>query len=237
MLAACLAGGDGTLASHRSAAVLLEFSGFRPGHVEVSSSRNIRRPEVIVHRVKLWLPADVTKVRGIPCTDPARTLIDIAGVVPERPLEIAFHDALTRLTSVPRLEWRLNLKSTSGKPGVGLLKQWIGELGPHGRPSESGFEVLLYRLLVNSGLLRPVRQYPVRVGRRDRRIDLAYPDERLAIEAVGYEAHRGKLRWQSDLGRGNELQSLGWRVLHITWDQFTRDPEGIVALVRKFLGR
>lgn len=233
LLAACMLGGDEALASGRSAAALLRLSGFRPGPIEISTPRNLRRSDIVVRRVASLELADVTQVSGIPTTDPARTLIDLAGITPPEPLEIAFHDALFRLISVPRLRWRLNLKSTKGQPGVGLLREWLEELGPNGRPAESGLETILYRRLVNAGLPRPVRQHPIGV----RRPDLAYPEIGLAIEAYGYGSHNGKVKWQKDLDRDNELQSQGWTVVHVTWDRLMNDPDGVVDLIRGFLGR
>lgn len=141
------------------------------------------------------------------------------------------HDALFRLISIPRLRWRLNLTSTKGKPGVGLLREWLDELGPNGRPAESGLETLRYRRIVDSGLPKPVRQHPI--GRR--RADLAYPEVKLAIEAYGYGSHNGKVKWQKDLDRDNELQRQGWTVIHITWDRLMNDPDGVVELIRSFL--
>jgi hypothetical protein len=191
LLAGCLAGGDTTVASHGSAAALLELPDCRPGPIQLSSTRNIRRTEFTVHRVKSWLPADLTRVRGIPCTDSVRTVIDLSGVLPDDHLEIVFHDVLNRFVSLPRLAWRVNLEDVRQKTGIGTLKSWIDEIGPGGRAAESGFEVLLYRLLVNGRLPKPVRQYQVVVSGNERRIDLAYPDALLGIEAVGWKAHQG----------------------------------------------
>jgi very-short-patch-repair endonuclease len=235
LLAASLSAGKRSLASHRSAAALLQMDGFRPGPIEVSTTKNLRRTSFTIHRVDAWPRCDVSRIHGIPATDPARTLLDLAAITAPQPLEIAFHDVLTRLISVSRLAWRLNFDNTKGKRGVGLLREWLEEIGPHGRPAGSGFEVLLYRLLVEAGLPRPVRQHPIRVDGRTRYADLAYPDFQLIIEALGYKAHRGKLKWESDFDRGNQLEAAGWHLLHITWDQYKRDPQGIVALVRRFL--
>lgn len=237
LIAACLLGGDGTLASHRSAAALLKLSGFAPGPIDLSTTRNLRRTDISVHRVASLPRADVIRVAGIPCTDPARTLIDLASILDEEPLEITFHEVLFHLISLSRLIWRLDFPDMKTKAGVGLLRRWVEELGPNGRPSQTGLEVRTYRLLVSSDLPPPVRQYPVVVSGRNRYIDLAYPGVPLAIETDGYRYHHGKVKWESDRIRSNELQAAGWQMIFVTDERLKRDPNSLVALARGYLGR
>src|SRR5437763_16824946 len=54
-LAACLIAGPPAVVSHRSAAVLLGISGFRPGHLEITvpPGRGNRNPLARVHRSPL----------------------------------------------------------------------------------------------------------------------------------------------------------------------------------------
>ncbi|MGH2727306.1 MAG: DUF559 domain-containing protein, partial [Actinomycetota bacterium] len=51
-----------------------------------------------------------------------------------------------------------------------------------------------------------------------------YPDKLLAVEVDGYRWHSGRIRWQRDLTRRNELTRLGWRVIHVTADDLARRP-------------
>ena len=77
-LAACLLAGPGAVVSHRSAAVVWGVSGFRPGRVEITvpPGASARSTLARVHR------SVVTGVRrdGVPVTQPARTIVDLAGV-------------------------------------------------------------------------------------------------------------------------------------------------------------
>jgi hypothetical protein len=85
-LAVVLACGDHATVSHRSAAGVSEIlpsptRGSVPVEVSVRGSHR-RRPGIRIYRV-LSLPVEeVTQIDGIPLTIPARTLIDLAGVVP-----------------------------------------------------------------------------------------------------------------------------------------------------------
>jgi very-short-patch-repair endonuclease len=83
-------------------------------------------------------------------------------------------------------------------------------------------------------LPEPETQYPVyEHGRVIARLDLAYPDRKLAIEADGYRWHAGRARWQSDLARRNRLTALGWRIIHVTWSDLRDRPDEVVERVRR----
>ena len=86
-MAAVLASGPEAVLSHRAAAALWGIR--RVAHpLEVSCPRLRRRPGIRSHWSRL--PADeITVEDGIPVTTPARTLFDLAGVVPLAQLQRA----------------------------------------------------------------------------------------------------------------------------------------------------
>ncbi|HEU5002419.1 MAG TPA: DUF559 domain-containing protein, partial [Actinomycetota bacterium] len=102
--------------------------------------------------------------------------------------------------------------------------------------AESTPEVLLERLMIAAGLPPPVRQFTLARDGRTYRVDLSYPELKLAIEFDGYRYHWGRKKWRQHLARSNVLMLLGWRVLHITWDDLVFHPEKVVAQVREALG-
>lgn len=62
-------------------------------------------------------------------------------------------------------------------------------------------------------------QYEVRqAGRVVARLDFAYPDVQLGIEVDGYRWPSGRRQWARDVSRQNELIDLGWRILHVTYE-------------------
>ena len=91
-LAAVLACGPGAVLSHRSAAMLLGLRQTAATKIDITvpSRSGIRHAGVSVHRSRNLTAADATVVENIPCTSVARTLLDLAEVVPRRPLERAF---------------------------------------------------------------------------------------------------------------------------------------------------
>jgi very-short-patch-repair endonuclease len=97
------------------------------------------------------------------------------------------------------------------------------------RPGGSEREVDLAKLLLRARLPRPVQQHRVRIGRRIIRVDLAYPELKVAIEYDGWEPHRTRLAFDSDRARDNELEVRGWIVLRFT-SRWTRKE--ILSTVR-----
>jgi predicted transcriptional regulator of viral defense system len=94
-LAAVLAIGPGAVLSHRDAARLHDL---RPGNHRQTDVTTTRRgcqstDSIRVHRTTVLTPADVTTVNGIPVTSVARTLVDLAGVVPLDHLAKAVNEA------------------------------------------------------------------------------------------------------------------------------------------------
>jgi very-short-patch-repair endonuclease len=215
------------------------LEGVREGVVEITSSRRIKAPPgVVLHVVPALERSDVSKVDGIPATNVRRTLIDLGAVVGREAVEAALDDALRRrLTSLPRLTSRLAELGGRGRRGAGLLRKLLAERGPDLPPPESVLEARLMRLLRRARLPEPARQYEVlERGRVLARVDLAYPDLRLAIEADGYRYHSGRAAWQRDLTRRNVLTSRGWRVIHVTWADLAVGGNGIVREIRRALG-
>jgi hypothetical protein len=75
-------------------------------------------PGIVVHRVPPFHPDDVTTVRGIPVTSPARTLVDLSEILSREELRECFQNAreLGLLdidavrASAGRVEWRPTLE-------------------------------------------------------------------------------------------------------------------------------
>ncbi|MDQ4057731.1 MAG: DUF559 domain-containing protein [Actinomycetota bacterium] len=113
----------------------------------------------------------------------------------------------------------------------------LAERTPRRGSPESKFERDLSRLISRAGLPAPVRQYRVRhEGRVVARIDIAYPEQRIAIEADSYECHGDLGSFEEDRERNSILAALGWRILQFTWRQLQDRPEYVIATIGKALG-
>jgi very-short-patch-repair endonuclease len=85
---------------------------------------------------------------------------------------------------------------------------------------------------MRAGLPKPAIQHEIRDrGRLVAIVDFAYPDVRLAIEADGYRWHSGRARWRTDLQRRNAVTALGWRIVHVTWEDLERTPDELLRLI------
>ncbi|MGH2793007.1 MAG: endonuclease domain-containing protein [Actinomycetota bacterium] len=163
---------------------------------------------------------------GIRVTTVARTLVDLAGVMDPHALEVA-------------LEWGLRSRHASFKhitaaleragptiAGRTILRSLIREHS--GVATESAFEALLYRRLLDFGLPRPVRQYVITDdGRFVARPDFAYPEAKLVIEADSFRFHSRQSDLRRDRRRQNHLAKLGWAVYGVTWEDLKRRPKSV----------
>jgi very-short-patch-repair endonuclease len=158
-------------------------------------------------------------VGGVPVTSPVRTLVDLAGRIADENLEAAVECALRRgLAHESVLRGRVGGK---GRRGAGALRR-ILDARDLGSPAlESRLEVKVWRLLVRSGLPKPVRQHPVKMEGRPYRLDFAWPSFGVAVEADGFATHGGRRSFIADRRRMAKLASTGWRVVPVTWEDAT----------------
>jgi very-short-patch-repair endonuclease len=236
LLAACLSCAPAA-ASHSSAAALWTLIGFQEGPIEISSSRSLRRPGVRIHRPSQLGTDQIQRIQGIPTTDAARTLIDIGTRLSIDELEIVLDDALTRkLTSLSHLGKRLEGMNGKGWRGTAALKKLIRERASGLAPAESPLETKLFQVLREERLPLPDRQVSIYddegfIGR----VDLAYPDRRLILEAQSYKHHGNRQSWLKDVGRRQRLQFIDWKVIEVVWEDVTTRRMRFVRDMRKLV--
>jgi very-short-patch-repair endonuclease len=82
----------------------------------------------------------------------------------------------------------------------------------------------------------PSFQFEVWVdGKLIARVDLAFPQFKIAIEIDGWSSRRTKAELARSTRRRNALTALGWIVLHFTWLDIVRDPEYFVSQIAAHL--
>jgi very-short-patch-repair endonuclease len=235
VMAAYLAAGSEALASHRSAGALWGMRGVEtPAMPEITLWADRHRPlqGVTVHRTSVLDPVDISRVRRIPVTTPARTLLDLGAVAPALVVESALEDALMRrLVTFQLLTATLERLGGPGRNGAGVLRALVEERDPATAPTESVLEDLLFGVLRRGGLPEPVRQYEV----AGVRLDGAYPHIRLGLEADSRVWHGGRLDVQRNADKANVLLAHGWRVLRFTWFHLTRRASYVVDTVARQL--
>lgn len=238
LTAAWLWAGEGATVSHRAAAALLGLDGVETRLVELSVPRPRRSPGFVLLHTTAPIPrSDLQRWGPLIVTNATRTLIDLGSVVGEEIVEAALDHAIRRgMTSIARLRRRLDAVGRSGRRGPAVIHRLLQVREGRSRPSESVLETRLLKLLRAAGWPEPVPQYEVRTGGKTlARIDLAYPDRKLAVECDGYRFHSGRRAWQRDLWRRNLLAEAGWRVLHVTWDDLEGRPAEVLNKIRSAL--
>jgi predicted transcriptional regulator of viral defense system len=176
-----------------------------------------RRAGLRIHRTRLLDPRDFTHHKGIPITTPARTLLDLAEVLPDKGLRRAVRRAqalnLAQVRQIADVLTRAN-----GRAGAKRLAALIAD-GP--APTRSDLEDIVLDIVDGGGLRRP------QINRRFGRVypDLRWPEQRLTVECDGATWHEGRLAREDDAERQARLEADGERVLRVSWQQACSQPE------------
>lgn len=216
LVAALLAGGDGSVISHRCAGarwVITEWDGWP----EITAPlRRHPRKGLIVHANPIP-PDEVTRLHGLPTTTPARTLLDLAGVLDLGQLRLAINEAhanrLHLSPSLPELVERhprrkgaanLRLLIAENQVGLGITKRQ--------------FETRFFGFLVEFDFPMPLINHPILVEGETFVVDFAWPEARLIVETDGDAFHSTPQKRASDKRRDRRLRAIGWSVIRVAWD-------------------
>lgn len=220
----------GTVLSHRSAAALWEIEeADELTHVTVLRNGSSARRGVVVHRVRRLDEADRRRRYGLAVTSPARTLLDLAAVLPPDRLDAALERARsTRLVTPPAIH--AAMERCPKRRGSATLRRLLAD-----RPTltRSRAERLLLDLVARSGLPRP--ETNVRIGAYE--VDALWRRERVVVEIDGYAFHADRRAFERDRRRDAELQARGHRVLRFTWRRLQGEPEAVLVTLARTLAR
>jgi len=180
---------------------------------------------VRVHRTVLH-PRDVAVTDEVPVTTPLRTAWDVMALEPLM-TAVAALDAMVRAGSVSMLELEILTESGAGRWGVSRVRRAVPLVDPR---AESPPESRLRVALVLAGL-QPVPQCEVHAdGRFVARVDLAFPEVRLAVEYEGAHHFAGDQIARDD-ERLDRLRAAGWQVIRVSAVDL-RDLDALVARIR-----
>ncbi len=225
------------VASHRAAAQLHQLDGVEGAPLEVTIAHSGTRlvHDYVAHRTRRFVTLPTTTVASIPVTTLARTLVDLGAVVDDDTVEQALDDALRRGTNMRWVTETLRAAARPGPTGVDALHRVLARPDRAGRIPDSRFERLVERIARSIGMPDPVRQHPVVIdGRRIARIDVAWPEHLVGLEADSEMWHSGPRRGRLARARHNRLTSWGWEMMYASW-QDTEDPTELVEQLRRSL--
>jgi Protein of unknown function (DUF559) len=234
-MAGVLAGGDGAVLSHRSAAALWGLrSTTASTPTEISSTRSTRSSRSLLRHC-VDLPADeVTSRRGIPVTTASRTLLDLAAGVSLREFERAVREAeFLRLPDRPPLAELLGrYPRRRGARTVRLTLKRLSRLGSGS--TRSPLEDRFLRFVARAKLPVPETNVVLRLDGHTYEADCLWRGARLIVEIDGHESHRTRAAFESDRERDRHLQVAGWTVIRVTNRQLAT-PRTLATDIKKLL--
>jgi hypothetical protein len=245
LFAACLL--TGGVASHDSAAWLWGLLRAEPSKAVVSVSHKHQAPAtghtattatwltIVMHRSTDLVGGCISTRRGVPTTNPLRSLVDMAADAPRALLDEALDTALaSRLVTVEGLIAEAMRLKRRGRRGPAQLLQCLSQRGFAGAPSPSVLESRLLRVLARAGI--PVMNREVVLKELGYRLDIQLQDL-LFLEVDGYAYHWSPEQKRHDDARRNKLWSRGLTVLVYDWKAVVSEPRRLVAELRQVLSK
>lgn len=220
--AALLAAPPGGILSHGTAASLWNARVRRSAEIHIAyrgTGQPTRRSEIKVHR--FTYPLERKARHGLPVTSPGMTFMQMA-VCWDLVELTTFGDLLVKkgVITVGELRsyaqaWQFH-GAEAGRRAAALVRD----------RAESVPESHLRLLLVLAGLPEPEVNYSIRnaVGDEVYRLDLAYPEIRVAVEYDGRWHHTDEQR-AKDGRRRDVLRARGWTIFVVTAEGLYEEPE------------
>jgi very-short-patch-repair endonuclease len=228
-MAAVLACGSRAVASYGSAAYLWQLLPYpaNPGPVDVTvpERKLASTPRIRIHCVQALDQRDIRALHRIPITTPARTLLDLATILPPYLLERALAEAQVRRLA-RRGDLVEQLARNPGRPGTRVLR-WLLDLKGDPAATRSEAERRLLKLIRAADLSSP--EVNARVGHYE--VDFLWREQRIVVEVDGFRFHSSRAAFERDRQRDAALAAGGYTVIRVTWRQLVDAPEAVVARI------
>jgi very-short-patch-repair endonuclease len=221
----------GAVLGYRSAAAWRAILGSARSKVDiiVPGRSKSGQPGIDLHMVRSLDPRDVTTHEGVPITTVARTLLDLAEVVPLRQLERAVNQA-ERLRLFDGAAIEELLARSPGRRGLKPLSVVLADFRPE--PTlRSEMERIFWETCKAAGLPVPTMNATV----EGYEVDAHWPGTNLVVELDSREFHLNPKAFEADRERDAVLLLAGYRVVRVTYRQLTREPEKVAKRLRILL--
>ena len=214
------------VASHGTAAALWGMADRPRAGIELLTmvSTTVRRRGILQHRTHVLPAGHRSRVNGVPVTSLARTLVDLSGRMSAGRLgELLDEGTRRHLLTVEEFERCVARVGYGHGRDLNVIGKALALRVPSAQPLESVLEARALRWLLDNDFPPPVPQFVV----APYRIDLAYPEQKVGIEMLGFGPHSGRDAFDHDAERGRFLALNGWVLLPFTSTstepQFTSD--------------
>ena len=235
-MAAVLACGERSALSHRSAADLRSLRHSSYELVDVISPRRPgrRRDGIQAHTSSTLLTRDIDEVDGIRCTSVARTLLDLAAVLPRRAVERAFDEAeVLQILDARTIE---DVLARAGKHrGAGVLRAVLADHAVGTTRTRNDLEEAFLAICDTAGVPRPEVNARIGLEPTGYDADFLWRAERLIAEVDGGASHGTSRAFVNDRVRDQRLTLAGFQVVRFPWQQVFDEPETVGATVRTLL--
>ena len=219
LMAAQLAAGEGSAIGFLAAAALWGLPDIAEGMPEVivPAPRHVRVRGVRCHQSDRLFVHHITIRDAIQVTTPARCLFDMSAIVGPMFLGKLLNSSLRRhIVTLAELRRCCEDLATRGRRRLTLVRAVLESRPVDFDPGDSDPEVKLVRWLKSAGFACPVQQHQVALKRRLCILDLAYPEQKIAIEYDGWEFHSTRSALDRDSRRRAALTLDGWIYIGVT---------------------
>jgi very-short-patch-repair endonuclease len=225
---------DGVL-SHRTAGALWRIldDATPPAAVHITLPNRIRRrvPGITAHRSRRLNECDITQLETLRITTPARTLLDLALILPSSELERAIARA-ERSSLIRTAELLACARSVPPHPAAARIRELLEDIGEPAL-TRSEAEARLLSLIRRARLPRPL----VNTSLRGFEVDFFWGAERLVVEVDGFAFHGSQQSFIQDRRRDADLTNAGYRVIRLSWDDVHDRPEATIVILAQALHR
>ena len=186
---------------------------------------------LVVHRRD---GAPLVVVDGRRVTSPAWTAVEVARSL-RRARALATLDAVLRSGTCTRPDlWRAAIEQ-AGRRGIVAVRNLIPLADAR---AESPMESEARLAMIDGNLPTPELQYELVDGNGElRRLDFAWPEQRVAVEYDGMDWHSSPDAMKRDRRRQAALRDIGWVVLAIVFEDVRYRPWEFVGRIDAQLGR
>ena len=216
--AAVLAAGRGAVLSHFAAGGRHRFPGVERAALEVTVPRRQapRLDGVVTHSAPDLHPVDTTLTGGVPCTTPARTVVDLTGRVSAT--------VLRRIVA--------HVERSQRRDGLASIRAAAGRVSVKRRPDVAPLLTMLDRMVISgegldltprylaafaaAGIRVPELEVPVTWGGRVFVLDAGFIPEQVDVEFDDDWSHATAAGSQADKERDRAARRAGWVVERVT---------------------